>query len=179
MHWNLPNMILIAGNGRNVGKTTFATSLIRHFTESINVIGIKVTPHIHKISTDMKIIERTPDLVVAEEYGTHSKDSSLFLQAGASRVFLIMANDQFLARAFSFIADQLTHDLVIAESGGLNRYVRPGIFFFVRKSADRMIKEHYLDYDPVMVTNDNSHFDFNIDWLSYQNRQFTITKPES
>ena len=171
-------MILIAGNGRNVGKTTFATGLIRHFAQSKTVIGLKVSPHIHAINEDLKLISKTPYFVVAEELGRNGKDSSLFLQAGAKRVFLIMAEDLFLAQAFSIIAGQLKHGIVIAESGGLRDLLTPGIFFFVRKPEDPFVKEHYLKYKPLIVKNENFRIDFDINRLSFNNRRFTITNPE-
>ncbi len=91
MHWNLPKLILITGNGRNVGKTSFATEIIRHLSESIDIIGIKVSPHIHDLNEDLEIICKTQNFIVAEEKGRSKKDSSLLLQAGAKRVFFIMA----------------------------------------------------------------------------------------
>ena len=76
-------MILIAGNGRNVGKTTFATEVIRHLSKSNTVIGIKISPHIHGINEGLVVIHKTNDFVVVEERGHNKKDSSLLLQAGA------------------------------------------------------------------------------------------------
>ena len=69
MKWHIPNMILIAGNGRNVGKTTFASNIIRHLSASTTVIGIKVSPHIHDLNEDLVVIQKTDDFVVAEERG--------------------------------------------------------------------------------------------------------------
>ena len=178
MKWNLPNMILIAGNGRNVGKTTFATNIIRHLSESTTVIGIKVSPHIHDLNEDLVIIRKTHDFVVAEERGHSMKDSSLLLQAGARKVYFIMAKQKDLGEAFSLITDQLEGDVVVAESGGLSELLTPGIFFFISSPKDQIIKKHYLKYKPIVVINGDSGFDFEPEWLSFSNKLFTLSPRE-
>jgi hypothetical protein len=178
MKWNLPNMILIAGNGRNVGKTTFATNIIRHLSESTTVIGIKVSPHIHDINDGLVLISKTDDFVVAEERGHNKKDSSLLLQAGAKKVYFIMAKQKDLGEAFSLIADQLEGSAVVAESGGLSELLTPGIFFFLRSPKDQIIKKHYLKYKPIMVINGDSGFDFEPERLSFSNKLFTLSPVE-
>ena len=175
MKWILPNMILIAGDGRNVGKTTFAVHIIRHLSEKNEVTGIKISPHIHDTNEDLDVICRSADFIVAEEIGFSRKDSSLFLQAGAKRVFLIMAGQEFLERAFSVIAGALDTGIVVTESGGLIDLVEPGIFFFVRNQTVHITKEHYLKYKPVMVTNSDQGFDFKVESLSYRNNHIKVT----
>ena len=163
-------MILIAGDGRNVGKTTFAINIIRHLSEKTEVIGMKTSPHIHDIDDDLDLIYRTSDFVVAEEKGRSMKDSSLLLQAGAKRVFFIMAKQEYLEKAFSAIAGKLDHALVVAESGGLIELIDPGLFFFVRNHKGQITKEHYLKYMPIIVTHVDPGFDFEMDRLSYRNK---------
>jgi len=174
LKWNLPNMIVIAGNGRNVGKTTFARSIIRHFSEKADVIAIKTSPHLHKINDDLEVICMTSDFIVAEEKGISRKDSSLLLQAGAKRVYFIMAKQEFLESAFSVISGKLDNQIVIAESGGLHELVAPGIFFFVRNQYGITGKEQYLKYNPHIVTNSDHGFDFEIERLGFSNNHVTI-----
>ena len=171
-------MILIAGNGRNVGKTTFASNIIRHLPASTTVIGIKVSPHIHDLNEDLVVIQKTDDFVVAEERGHNMKDSSLLLQAGAKKVYFIMAKQKYLGEAFALILDQLDHDVVVAESGGLSELLTPGIFFFIKDPKDQIIKDHYLKYKPIMVNNGDSGFDFEPEWLSFSNKLFTLSPKE-
>jgi hypothetical protein len=178
MQWILPNMILIAGDGRNVGKTTFALHLIRHLSENNEVTGLKVSPHIHDTNEDLDVIYRSADFIVAEEKGLSRKDSSLLLQAGAKRVFLIMAGQEFLESAFSVIAGALESGIVVAESGGLIDLVAPGIFFFVRNQKVQIAKEHYLKYKPIIVTNSDHGFDFEVNNLSYRNGYIKVTGVE-
>lgn len=173
-----PNMILIAGNGRNVGKTTFARKIIGHLTESITVIGLKVSPHLHDLNNDLKLINKTSDYVIAEEKGLSSKDSSLMLQAGAKKVFLIMAKQDFLEEAFSLIAHELKDSALIVESGGLSEIVEPGLFFFIVNPEEHIKKEQYLRHDPIMVKNGKSGFDFDPKWLIYMDSKFSVIRKE-
>jgi hypothetical protein len=174
MKWILPNMILIAGDGRHVGKTTFAVHIIRHLSENNEVTGIKVSPHIHETNEDLDVICRSAGFIVAEEKGFSRKDSSLLLQAGAKRVYLIMARQEFLESAFSVIAGALETGIVVAESGGLIDLVAPGIFLFVRNQTVQITKEHYLKYKPIIVTNSDHGFDFKVESLAYINSHFNI-----
>lgn len=178
MRPDFPNMILIAGNGRNVGKTTFARKLIHHLSESNTVIGLKVSPHIHDLNKDLDLIYLSTDYVIAQEKGQSKKDSSLMLQAGAKKVYLIMAKQDFLKEAFSLMADELRNHVVIAESGGLSELIKPGLFFFITNTNEKIIKEHYLKYKPIMVKNEISGFDFDPKWLSHTGGQFSIIRKE-
>jgi len=178
MRWNLPNMILIAGNGRNVGKTTFALLIIRHLSKYGDVTGLKTSPHMHDLSEDLEVITRTSNYMVAEEKGTSKKDSSLMLQAGAKRVFFIMAKDEFLEQAFSVIAKKLDGTMVVAESGGLRKLITPAYFFFVKHPGDQINKKHYLKHDPIMVNNGDPGFDFEVDRLSFNNKHIILSHAE-
>jgi len=175
MQWNLPNLILIAGDGRNVGKTTFAMHIISHLSAKTEVTGIKTSPHIHRTGEDLEIIYRTPNFVVAEEKGSGRKDSSLLLKAGARPVFFIMAKQEFLEQAFAVIADKLSHNVVVAESGGLSELIAPGLFFFVRNQTGPVTKEQYLKYKPIIVTNGKQGFDFDVQRLNLKNNHFTLS----
>jgi hypothetical protein len=171
-------MILLAGNGRNVGKTTFALLIIRHLSKYGDVIGLKTSPHMHDLNNDLEVLIRTSDYVVAEEKGQSKKDSSLMLQAGAKRVFFIMAKDENLEQAFSVIAEQLDAATVVAESGGLSTLIKPGFFFFVKHPKDQITKKHYLKYKPIMVNNGDPGFDFEVERLSLKNKHIFISQAE-
>lgn len=178
MQWILPNMMLIAGDGRNVGKTTFAKMMIRQFAKEHEVIGIKTSPHMHELSENMELISKTGDYIVAEEKGLSLKDSSLLLQAGAKRVFFIMANQESLKQAFSCIEGLIKNHLVIAESGGLSEMIMPGVFFFILKSGTQISKKEYLQYQPILVQNGKQGFDFNPSRLTFRKAQFLLAEEE-
>ena len=171
-----PNMILIAGDGRNVGKTSFAMQIIRTLSVSTEVIAIKTTPHKHVLTGGLEMVVQTEDYLVALEKGEHHKDSALLRQAGAVQVFLIMAEQHFLRRAFSHISAHVNDKICVAESGGLSEIVHPGVFFFIRNQGGAIRKKHYLEFDPLVVTNRGTTFDFATEKLDVVNNELVIQK---
>jgi len=150
---NFPGMLLVAGAGRNVGKSTLVCRLIKKFS-SLQPIAIKVSPHFHQAVPPNKkyIIEAETDP------GTN-KDSSRFLQAGAHRVYFIQSHDEYLKDAFNELSDSLPAGVpLIIESGGLAKFVRPGLLIFVeggekkknenlRKKADLILQMKQGGFD--------------------------------
>ncbi|MFC1635633.1 hypothetical protein ACFL5Z_12390 [Planctomycetota bacterium] len=40
----LDGMLMIGSTGRNIGKTELACAILRQYSQSHNIVGIKVTP---------------------------------------------------------------------------------------------------------------------------------------
>jgi len=72
---DMPNLLLIAGNGRNVGKTFLACKIIKELANKLKVIGLKVSPHFHDFEKS-RIIAQSDDYIVIEETQINQKDSS-------------------------------------------------------------------------------------------------------
>ena len=128
-----PNILLVAGTGRNSGKTTLAVKIIQKFAGRSDLTAIKISPHFHKganglvamVSSDKFNIylERTMDGV---------KDSSKMLAAGASRAYYIEVHDQHLQDAFTSLLDKIPPSSpVVVESPALGRIISPGVYFIV------------------------------------------------
>jgi hypothetical protein len=153
-----PKMILVAGDGRNVGKTFLACKIIRSLSKLNRVIGIKTSPHMHDLPKDAEIIASGPGFIVCIENQINSKDSSLMLQSGAEKVFFITAEKDRLDRAFESIKNEIAGETVVAESGGLHELLNPGLFLFVKKSGRAIEKKTYLKYQPLIVHNTGNEF---------------------
>ncbi len=173
---SFPNMLLIAGDGRNVGKTSFAVQVIRKLSAKADVVGVKTTPHRHIATGGLEILVETGEYMVALEHGEHDKDSALFRRAGAKEVFLVMAAQQYLGRAFSHISGRIQNKLCVAESGGLVEYIRPAVFFFIKKQGEEIRKRRYMEFDPVVVTNRDMTFDFAMENLDVKENGLVITE---
>ncbi|MDF1573038.1 MAG: hypothetical protein P1P82_15625 [Bacteroidales bacterium] len=169
-----PKMILVAGDGRNVGKTVFCMHLIRNLSAKAEVIAIKTTPHRHNLTDGLEVIAKTGDYIVALEKAAHQKDSARLLQAGAGKVYLVMADQQHVGEAFSHISDQVQDKICVAESGSLAAYVQPGYFFFIKNHTDEIKKKEHLEFNPVVVTNVNHLFDFAPEKLDIVNNELRI-----
>ena len=168
------NLLLIAGNGRNVGKTYLACSIISHLSKSHGVIGIKISSHFHPVSADSRIIAKAENYLVTEEMSITHKDSSLMLQSGAKKVFFIMAGEKGLKEGFEIIRNDISNHPVVCESGGLHQYITPGLFLFVSKTKIEREKRKYLIHNPVMVYNESNHLNFDVNSVSFDKNRIFI-----
>ena len=148
---NFQNLILIAGAGRNVGKTWLACKIIEHISKATAVIAIKISSHLHEIEEGQKIIANTAHYQIIEECLNSTKDSSRMRKAGAKRVFYIQTKQENLEEAFDIILNELTNYALICESGGLHEIVQPGLFFYVYRNEIPDNKNQILKHNPMMV----------------------------
>ena len=101
------NFLIISGNGRNVGKTFFACRIIEFLSQNHAVTAVKISPHFHQISENSDILINSEQFVVINETEISHKDSSLFFQSGAAKVFYVMANPENPEKAFQFLKPKL------------------------------------------------------------------------
>lgn len=170
---NFPNLLLIAGNGRNVGKTWLACRIIEKLSQNHKVTAIKISAHFHPVDADSVVVQNERFIISAETQ-INSKDSSLMLQAGAAKVYFIMASPQYLDEAFYFLKDELKNKIIVCESGGLVEIVNPGFFLFVMKVGTQIQKPHLLEYSPIIIRNNNSNFDFDYCKISVSEDKFIL-----
>lgn len=127
-----PNMIIVRGTGRNVGKTLSACSIISSLAERNEPVGIKISPHFHELNEYQEFIYHSEDFVIVEEKFISGKDSSRMLQAGAKQVFYIQAKNDQVLNALNMLAQHLNPaSPVVVESGGLYDYIEPALLLNV------------------------------------------------
>ena len=133
----MPNVLLISGEGRNVGKTTLGCRLVNDLCYKNKVIVIKVSPHFHPLTGSLEIIKESSFFVIALETDkTSGKDSSRYLNAGAALVYYVQYKDQGLKLLSEWIQDQFSDEIpVICESGGLSEFITPGHSIHIRKGS--------------------------------------------
>ena len=168
-----PNLLMIAGNGRNVGKTYFACRVIEMLSESSPVTGLKITSHIHEHNSDDVLI-KDKHYVILQEKQITGKDSSLMLQAGASQVFFMMVEQEFLPEAFEKLSAYLPETPIVCESGGLHEFIRPGLFFFIQSAGTQIKKHHHLIHNPIIVLNDGENLKFDYTKIQLINNKFSF-----
>ena len=138
MMLTLPNLLLIAGNARNTGKTSLSCEILRRFGQSHSIIGLKLTRmksgeeqfHGHHS-------EPAPDSfsITEESNLTGDKDTSKMLASGASKAFYIQAQDDQVVNAFeSFYKSIPENSLILCESRSLREFITPGIFILMMRS---------------------------------------------
>lgn len=144
-----PNLILIAGTGRKVGKTTLSCDLIRQISANgSRVAAIKLTPHFHQNCPGCKMLLEADELLILKEQCHYTgKDSARMLEAGADPVFFVQANDQVLWQAVEFLMQSIPDDIpVICESAGMRKLVKPGNFILIKGDEE---KPKNIDFIPL------------------------------
>lgn len=138
-----PNIILIAGNGRNVGKTLLSCRIIKHLKEANDVYAVKISSHFHELDQQALIINETEDFSIVKETLITKKDSSRMLGAGATAVYYVQCKNNNLLKMFEQLLTHLPIDKpVIIESGGLYNYIDPQTLYYIK--GDDTSKEKVL-----------------------------------
>jgi hypothetical protein len=130
---SMPNLLLISGSSQNVGKTTLAIRLISKFSETTDLVAVKISPHFHKISNEIPELHRSNDFIIYQEiFPDKPKDTSRFLNAGAKKVFLVLTKKEMISKAFAELCKLLPPNTpVLCESGGLAKIIKPGLHLFL------------------------------------------------
>jgi hypothetical protein len=175
----LPNMLLIAGTGRNSGKTTLACSIFSKFSTFYTISAIKISPHFHNKTGIGTIVYEDECLVIAEETDKKTgKDSSRMLLAGAVKSFFVMTSDEYLPDAMQRILPLLNPtSLIICESGGLRNIVKPGLFFIVNHAGNHSPKPESVqlkEYCDCWVTYDGNGFDLPLNSIQIENLKWSL-----
>jgi hypothetical protein len=143
-----PNLLIVCGSGRNIGKTAVITTIIANNKGKNKIVAIKVSPHFHNDKQPKTIIWQDIDCNIYLENENTSKDSSLFLQSGADPVYYIETKDNKLKDAFIFILKQIGENrLIICESGVLARIFKPGLLIYVESSKTNFQDNKILNRD--------------------------------
>lgn len=176
------NILLVSGSEQNVGKTSFIRRVIAH-NASHKLVAIKITPHFHEPTSGLIPIVVNDNYRIFQETDVSScKDSSLFLQAGAEKVFYIQTNDTYLEEAFKLLAEQLDPEQpVIVESAALRKILEPAFYLFVQKKYED-IKPSALEMQRMadtIVYSDSGQFSLEPSSISFDQTWKTITNDYS
>lgn len=154
-----PNLILISGNGRNVGKTSLICKIIEKFKDTEALISVKVSPHFHALTEKLILLKDENNSKIAIETDKNSnKDTSKFLKAGVLESVYIQSNDDEVLEAFTHVILKYPKNyLFIVESGALKKFVKPGLSIFVVNN-DNSQKEYKLYTDIDITLNEKDDF---------------------
>lgn len=127
----LKNLILIAGAGRNVGKTTLCCRLIAKLSQIDQVTAVKVSPHRHVLTDKQKVLFESEGLIISEETDDDSsKDSSRYLRAGATQSLFVLVHDDRIEILANWLKENIK-GWMVCESGYLGNVVVPQRAIFV------------------------------------------------
>jgi hypothetical protein len=128
----LENVLLVAGSGRNSGKTTIVCRLIEQF-QHLGITSVKISPHFHDTSEGLVLRSSSPEYRIYKETNRNTpKDSSRMLNSGAEMVYFIQTPDTDLNKAFTEVYNYIAPgNPVICESPALINFMEPGLFILM------------------------------------------------
>lgn len=173
------NILLIAGTGRNVGKTLFACQLINNLKCKSNLICIKISPHFHKISDKLELVIETADYVITKEYSKKgNKDSNRLFRAGSKEVYYVQGKDDTLPDILSYFEKIIPpENPIICESGGLRDLIVPGLFLMIDKKNNNQIKSRAIKYKQLAdkkIEFNGEKFDFDSNKIAFTENGWLI-----
>jgi hypothetical protein len=167
---NSNNILLISGSGRNVGKTSFIRRVIAHNVRH-QMVAIKITPHFHEPTNGLCPIATTKNYRIFQETDSVSgKDSSVFLKAGAEKVFYLQTSDAYLEEAFLQTTVHISPEQpIVVESAALRKIRIPGLYLFIQKNHEE-VKTSALEMQKLadaIVYSEGSQFSLNPESLIF------------
>lgn len=140
------NILLIAGTGRNSGKTALACQVIESFAPA-GVTAVKISPHFHNNPKGPDVVASTSSCTIYRERNKDGmKDSARMLKAGATEAYYIEVTDANLKEAFEKLLDIIPHSApLVIESPALRKKIKPGVFLIVDHPETRNKKEDVLE----------------------------------
>lgn len=183
----LGSMLMIGSTGRNIGKTRLACKLLRKFSQTHSIVGIKVTPitagdeQLFPNDNYKAHFSLDGAYNIIEETNTHSnKDTARLLRAGASRVFWLRVVKERLLEGLTALMNIVGSDIIsICESNLLRDVVEPGLFLLVTspdpnswKSSALKVQEHA----DRMVLSENGNLDFDLNQIRIMNGRWVLVE---
>lgn len=152
------NMLLVAGTGRNVGKTTFVCNVIKHISHNQPIMAIKISPHLHdEDCSHCKVIFKCKDLIITEETSINNKkDSSKMLAAGAQKVYYIQCDTSTIKESIRVLKEIIPDSVaLVCESAALREKVNPGYFVLMSGKEAIVKNKHLLPFANKHIVNFN------------------------
>jgi len=161
----LPNLLLVGGTGRNIGKTTFVERLVDMFNPEFSLITLKTSmllPGEEYLHGKHRLVKPDEFFLFEENTGEGNKDSNRYLKAGASKSWFLSVGENALPQALGYFLDIVKEPgLIIAESNVIREIVIPGVFIMIK--GDGVVKPlsvHQLSIaDIVIPANNRKAFD--------------------
>ncbi len=144
-----PSVLLVAGTGRNCGKTTLVSTICNQMKALHPPICIKISNHFHPQIGSFCHFSSPNFRIFEEKIGASDKDSARMLRAGAAHSFFIEADGAYVYEAFVQLISLIPNNApIICESGNLRNYIVPGKFILLH-TKDTQPKPQALELIPL------------------------------
>ncbi|MCK5807551.1 hypothetical protein KAH37_01050 [bacterium] len=131
----LNQMLLVGATQKHIGKTAFSTRVIKSVTRAgIPLVAAKIT-----VIRDGKKTKN--GWILDEEKGEHPhKDTGRMLAAGASKVFWLRCEEQFMQQGMDELLKEVEDLPLVAESNSIRHIVTPSLFIMIRPTVESELK---------------------------------------
>jgi len=173
MKYDYSNLLVIYGNGRNVGKTHLTCALITKFSAFNEIIAIKISPHFHDVQNADYVVNTENFKIINEKNPHTGKDSSRMLSAGASKVYYVQCTDESISMAVNTLLKKIPAETaIICESGGLLKIVKPGLSLFIK--SDNSNSKKIPVKDSIVIQSKNGIPVIDINKISFKNQSWNL-----
>lgn len=161
----LPNLLLVGGTGRNIGKTTFVERLVGMFNSELSLITLKTSmllPGEEYLHGKHRLVKPDEFFLVEEKTDEGNKDSNRYLKAGASQSWFLSVGENALPQAMAYFLDIVKEPgLIIAESNVIREIVVSGVFIMIKGDGEvKPQSVHQLEMaDTIIAANNPKAFD--------------------
>lgn len=176
---NIPNLLMVAGQQQNVGKTTLLCNLISHIRREQPVYAVKVTPHFHKnLDQAVQLTKRDHFEILVEKSYEGNKDTSRMLRAGAEKAYLLQAEGNGMLHGFLRLMEEIPAGAaIVCESAGLRENIVPGVFIMLRQLYCKICSiedEKMFKLADRVVTYTVNGFDMAVSDLTFSHKQWNL-----
>jgi len=174
-------LLMIGGASRNVGKTTLVSKIIKHFSKSHQIVGLKIKTLYEGDQSFHGNDKYTlnEDFRLIEEFETENeKDSSGMLKAGAIRAFRLRVYNEHLLQAYNHFVEKIDKNLlIICESNSLRKYTIPDLFLMIKHSENQNMKPSAIELekfaDKIIFTDGLNH-DFDLNNIDIEDNRWIL-----
>lgn len=154
-----PNILIISGTGRKVGKTSLACAILRKVTPHHDVVAVKVSHSGPVDHMGMTLMEHLPGFDLYLQKEENGRDSSRMMIAGASSVYFLHCKKEILEQGFLNVLERhKKNTLFLFESGGLADLILPGLFIMVT-DKQKPLKDNLPALKPQIILDETINFE--------------------
>lgn len=151
-------LIIVGGQAKNVGKTTFICNIICAFPD-LKWTAAKVSNHSHVAENCEVLMKGSQWRILQQNPGADHNDTARFLKSGASRALLVEADNNSLEEACTFLMQEISAAAaVIVESASAAEFVRYDLLFLLVDASQVDFKnsaKEQLDRADALVIRDS------------------------
>ena len=184
----VPGMLMLGAAGRNAGKTELACAIIRKFSHSREITGVKVTTIRERGGACPRggrgcgvCSSLDDDYCITDETGVPAgKDTSRLLAAGANRVLWLRVLKEHLDKGLKALLERIgPGSVTVCESNSLRVAAEPDLFLMVKDKGPQEFKlsaKAVMAYVDRVVHSDGAEFDISLDDISINNGPWALRR---